>query len=386
MMHENIYNVKFSDGRKKCYIAKDTYYSEEDEDEVRNIVDLETGLGVRAHVDYLEIDEENKEANYPFNIVCLSVEDLQYNYFQNSNLSAWKVWYCLDNDTARFAWAKDTEDLASILISNAGLYGVPFYRNIERDETQSNTKYYCWRTSEYGGINYYTLTETPTTSDALYTKSPGSGNMLVTQDTITSVTPASPVGTGVIYRLVDEWNNDVPYDFKNIQYRRTVNAYNKPDPQAVVVQYFYTFSLINNDNNYEILDASIFAKDFLNDENAEGTCSSNYISSIDAYTANLSMINKFTLSNIILVVGVTQYDHVSFINHNTFECCYNITLLGNKDNLTIINSYNIIDEDFLDMNTVIVLNVWNRIITGAWTHNIVKLDSNILQKVSFVNL
>ena len=25
-------------------------------------------------------------------------------------------------------------------------------------------------------------------------------------------------GKGVIYRMIDEWNNDVPYDFKNIMY------------------------------------------------------------------------------------------------------------------------------------------------------------------------
>ena len=55
-------------------------------------------------------------------------------YFANCNLSAWKLWYSLDNDTERFAWA-DTEN-----------------------------------------------------------------------------------GKGVIYRMIDEWNNDIPYDFKNIQY------------------------------------------------------------------------------------------------------------------------------------------------------------------------
>ena len=54
-------------------------------------------------------------------------------YFANSNLSAWKLWYCLDNDTTRFAWADSTN------------------------------------------------------------------------------------GKGVIYRMIDEFNNDVPYDFKNIQ-------------------------------------------------------------------------------------------------------------------------------------------------------------------------
>lgn len=56
-------------------------------------------------------------------------------YFANSKLEAWKLKYCLDNDTDRFAWA-DEEN-----------------------------------------------------------------------------------GKGVIYRMIDEFNNDVPYDFKNIQYQ-----------------------------------------------------------------------------------------------------------------------------------------------------------------------
>ena len=57
-------------------------------------------------------------------------------YFANSKLEAWKIWYCLDNDTSRFAWADATN------------------------------------------------------------------------------------GKGVIYRMIDEWNNDCPYDFKNIQFKR----------------------------------------------------------------------------------------------------------------------------------------------------------------------
>lgn len=57
-------------------------------------------------------------------------------YFANCKLNAWKLWYCLDNDTTRFAWADSTN------------------------------------------------------------------------------------GKGVIYRMIDEWHNDVPYDFKNIQFIR----------------------------------------------------------------------------------------------------------------------------------------------------------------------
>ncbi len=58
----------------------------------------------------------------------------ELDYFANSKLEAWKLKYCLDNDTSRFAWADEVN------------------------------------------------------------------------------------GKGVIYRMIDEFNNDVPYDFKNIRY------------------------------------------------------------------------------------------------------------------------------------------------------------------------
>lgn len=72
-------------------------------------------------------------------------------YFANNDLSAWKLWYCLDNDTDRFAWADSTN------------------------------------------------------------------------------------GKGVIYRMIDEFNNDIPYDFKNIQFKHPIN----PNSSSV---YYYTFS------------------------------------------------------------------------------------------------------------------------------------------------
>ena len=81
-------------------------------------------------------------------------------YFANNNLSAWKLWYCLDNDTTRFAWADNT-----------------------------------------------------------------SGN-----------------GRGVIYKMIDEFNNDVPYDFKNIQFKHPIDT-------ATYRYYYYTFASANAENN-----------------------------------------------------------------------------------------------------------------------------------------
>ena len=93
-------------------------------------------------------DAESRSAGHQFDIIVTALtsnklsEEAQAclhsgdTYFANTNFNAWKVWYCLDNDTSRFSWA--------------------------------NTS----------------------------------------------------TGKGVIYRLIDERNNDVPYDFKNIQFKR----------------------------------------------------------------------------------------------------------------------------------------------------------------------
>ena len=93
-----------------------------------------------------------KSAGHQFDIIVTADSETTLNevaravkhegdtYFANNDLSAWKIWYCLDNDTTSFAWANETN------------------------------------------------------------------------------------GKGVIYRMIDEWNNDVPYDFKNIQFYRKWDA------------------------------------------------------------------------------------------------------------------------------------------------------------------
>ena len=97
-------------------------------------------------------------------------------YFANNNLSAWRLWYCLDNDTTRFDWADSTN------------------------------------------------------------------------------------GKGVIYRMIDEFNNDVSYDFKNIQFYRqwdeskslwsTISSDNTGVP-------CYTFSSEGDSSTVEFTDFSL---------------------------------------------------------------------------------------------------------------------------------
>ena len=93
-------------------------------------------------------DPEAQSAGHHFDIIvmasdkdrlqeeCYAIQNEDDTYFANCNLAAWKIWYCLDNDTTKYAWADTTN------------------------------------------------------------------------------------GKGVIYRMIDEWNNDCPYDFKNVQFKR----------------------------------------------------------------------------------------------------------------------------------------------------------------------
>ena len=113
-----------------------------------------------------KLNEEARAINHKF-------DNPNDDYFKDCDLSAWKIWYCLDNDTERFDWVDGTN------------------------------------------------------------------------------------GKGVIYRMIDEFNNDIPYDFKNIQFKRykitssvqgdLVGKYATPDAVDVTVDdstpyWCYTFS------------------------------------------------------------------------------------------------------------------------------------------------
>jgi hypothetical protein len=90
-------------------------------------------------------------------------------YFTNSKLEAWRLMYCIDNDTNRFAWADSTN------------------------------------------------------------------------------------GKGIIYQMIDEFGNDCPYDFKNIQFK--VGA--KSQAGTIAGVYYYTFSVASGTNDATITDHSL---------------------------------------------------------------------------------------------------------------------------------
>lgn len=63
----------------------------------------------------------------------------------------------------------------------------------------------------------------------------------------------SAAGRGVIYYMKDEWNNECPYDFKNIQFK--VGA--KTQPGTIADVFYYTFSLATGTNDATVTDHSL---------------------------------------------------------------------------------------------------------------------------------
>ena len=116
-----------------------------------------------------KLNEEARAINHYF-------DNLEDDNFKDCNLSAWKIWYCLDNDINRFAWADATN------------------------------------------------------------------------------------GKGVIYRMIDEFGNDCPYDFKNIQFYRkqdtTTGLYSSISNSADGTP-CYTFSSATTDSTGKFADTSL---------------------------------------------------------------------------------------------------------------------------------
>ena len=179
------------------------------------------------------ITTNTSSAGHVFDIIVLALERnklseeasaIQHDgdtYFSNSKLESWQIWYCLDNDTNRFAWANITN------------------------------------------------------------------------------------GKGVIYRMIDEFSNDIPYDFKNILFTKT-DLYTNA----------YTFSCIEDSI---IKDASL--------SGINKACHSNIIKPYYSGILRLHFNVFYTTSNVLSCYGNLLKNNCG---NNTFGYgCYNNTL-GNR--------------------------------------------------------
>lgn len=290
-----------------------------------------------------------QSANHPFDIVVMALDNktLSENaaaiqtgertdpytgevshdtYFDNSNLNAWQLKYCIDNDKIRFDWADDTDTTISFIGAD-----------VDEEETefvyysQDIGGLYIWKSID-GETDVYTENRNPEVDSSILEGDPIDPT---TWGTVKSVN-TTPSGKGVIYYMKDEYNNECPYDFKNImvQAEITING-------SVRTDYYYTFTWVNGDGDIE--DAVIVAPTITDEQSVIGVYD-NVIKPCYAYDYYGSDSEPFTqMLNEIIFVSDAYYSSGYFggIRRNKFgnDCHQNKFRNRCNDNVFGNNSF-----------------------------------------------
>ena len=122
-------------------------------------------------------------------------------------------------------------------------------------------------------------------------------------------------GRGVIYYMKDEWGNECPYDFKNIQFKRKLTN-GVLDTSDGTDTWVYTFNAYNVDSD-ENCDATVICgKDNVAGET--DICSNNVIK--EYYSVNSSGDDNFLVISLNDIVFLNTFEHS---DDDLFTCQYN---------------------------------------------------------------
>ena len=167
-------------------------------------------------------------------------------YFSTAGakLEAWRLLYCLDN----IAWS--LKPSATCTFQKTG--GSP-HDNIGYvgTEERNGTTWHKWDLSQYSMEIYsnYFYTASIASGDA-YANSMGQWKKV---GTVSNVVTSDAQGKGTITWMKDEFGNECPYDFKNIQFK--VGA--KENAGTVANVFYYTFSVASGTNDATVTDHSL---------------------------------------------------------------------------------------------------------------------------------
>ena len=251
-----------------------------------------------------KLNEEARAINHYF-------DNLEDDYFKDCNLSAWKIWYCLDNDTNRFAWELGDKKYLGIMYDDV----TTKYYEYGSTQVIDGISYYLWRVSD---SSFYGTTSIDLngTCDIIRYMDGSYSVQSQMRGTISDNTGAEG-GKGVIYRMIDEFGNDCPYDFKNIQFYR--EQYENTGLYSIISNSTngtpcYTFSSYTLDQTSKFTDMSLSVSN-----NVYSNVIKEYISS-----------NKQTLNNTCFF-GTNCYCNTSGndCSDNTFGNTCKSNTLGN---------------------------------------------------------
>lgn len=150
----------------------------------------------------------------------------------------------------------------------------------------------------------------------------------INNDTVKYAWADASKGKGVIYRMIDEWGNECPYDFKSIQFiRKVTNGVIDEDNGSDTP--LYTFTIYDKSIS-QYIDASISVLKYdVNTDQKFIRCIGNVIKpSIDKY----SDVSQFMLNENIFLSFLNNVDYVETMNNFLDYCCFNNLLIGSSSN------------------------------------------------------
>ena len=238
-------------------------------------------------------------------------------YFANSDLSAWKLWYCLDSDSTRFNWAVDSGKFIDF-----GIEEQSYRARFKTTEIINNVKYYLF---DFQGL-YIGVTVVEVGAPCYLIDDTGSG--LQIQEEVGSILNIEDIegGKGIIYRMIDEFGNDIPYDFKNIQFYRQWNKEKQmwstisSDNTGVPC---YTFSSLGNSSTIEFTDKSLYVV-----SNIHSNIIGEYIIKRENYPDkqglnNICFFGTDSYNNLFGRICYNSSFKFSFSNNSFRDSCYN---------------------------------------------------------------
>ena len=187
-----------------------------------------------------------RSAGHPFDILVMATDVNQLSedakavhsvrdtegYFAHANLAAWKLKYSLDNDTAKFAWASDGGEKWIVTLPELGAMDLtPVSTN---DSTYEGFPYKFASNVQGMAVEVYFAHLELQEGEAFIPNViyiAAMGQAMTNQFQVTEIVHENQApGKGVIWEMVDEYNNLCSYDFKNVQFKRSLIVATKEDP------------------------------------------------------------------------------------------------------------------------------------------------------------
>ena len=285
-----------------------------------------------------------RAAGHPFDILVMATDVNQLSedakavhsardtegYFAHANLAAWKLKYSLDNDSAKFAWASDggekwivtlpelgTMDLTPVSTNDSTYEGFP-YKFASNVQGMAVEVYFAHLELQEGEAFIPNVIYIAAMEQAMTNQFP------VTEIVHENQAP----GKGVIWEMVDEYNNLCSYDFKNVQFKRSLIVATKEDPSEDECAFYGKYvgqameelpvlpegyAIDPNDSKY-LYTYSVIAADGSVEDNSMG---------IDLTSAGMGIIHLCALNRMRENINASSF--ALDLNNNVFVATCNST-------------------------------------------------------------